>query len=371
MGNATPIIVAGLGFGDEGKGATVDALVAETGAGAVVRFNGGQQAAHNVVAGGLHHTFQSYGSGALAGAETWISRHCTVEPSAALKERVALRAKGVDPGPINVDEDCLVTTPLHISGNRALEQWRDDAGGGRHGSTGRGFGETVRYGLERPDNAPRVRHLFDGTYIGRISALIDWYAEQGIQFGSKTILPVGAQVADAYHVFNPVPNERLLERVAKGGTVFEGAQGFWLDENFGFSPHTTWSTTTPANARAICREAGVEPTTVGVLRTYATRHGQGPFPGEGGIERPDEPDNLDLAFAGAFRVGRWSEDLLRGAIDIAMPDLLSVTHLDRFSGFAMEGGSLRGVGSFGVPVGICAAGRSRSSRWFTEGSLAA
>ena len=30
--------------------------------------------------------------------------------------------------------------------------------------------------------------------------------------------------------------------------IFEGAQGVLLDENFGFHPHTTWSTTTFKNA---------------------------------------------------------------------------------------------------------------------------
>ena len=68
-------IVVGLGWGDEGKGATVDALVAFTKADRVVRFNGGQQAAHNVIANGVHHTFASFGSGSLAGVPTYVSKY--------------------------------------------------------------------------------------------------------------------------------------------------------------------------------------------------------------------------------------------------------------------------------------------------------
>lgn len=72
---ASADIVVGLGWGDEGKGATVDALVASNQQ-RVVRFNGGQQAAHNVIADGIHHTFSSIGSGAFSNVPTFISRFC-------------------------------------------------------------------------------------------------------------------------------------------------------------------------------------------------------------------------------------------------------------------------------------------------------
>jgi adenylosuccinate synthase len=52
------ILVAGLVWGDEGKGSVVDYLVRKHKAGVVVRYNGGAQAAHNVVTPeGLQHTF--------------------------------------------------------------------------------------------------------------------------------------------------------------------------------------------------------------------------------------------------------------------------------------------------------------------------
>ena len=83
-------IVVGLGWGDEGKGATVDALVASRGVGNTLRFNGGHQAAHNVIADGVHHTFSTFGSGALAGAASWIGPRCTIDPLAAVNEQRAL-----------------------------------------------------------------------------------------------------------------------------------------------------------------------------------------------------------------------------------------------------------------------------------------
>jgi hypothetical protein len=58
-------VVVGLGFGDEGKGAVVDALVRERKASLVVRYNGGAQAGHNVVdhdqdGGRRHHCFAQF-----------------------------------------------------------------------------------------------------------------------------------------------------------------------------------------------------------------------------------------------------------------------------------------------------------------------
>jgi len=62
------VIVVDLGYGDAGKGTVVDWLCSQP-AGepvrprTIVRFNGGAQAAHNVVtADGQHHTFAQFGS---------------------------------------------------------------------------------------------------------------------------------------------------------------------------------------------------------------------------------------------------------------------------------------------------------------------
>ncbi|MFZ2242157.1 MAG: adenylosuccinate synthetase, partial [Gordonia amarae] len=66
-----PIIVVGLGYGDESKGATVDYLASTIrDTAAVVRWSGGAQAAHNVCHGPRHHTFRQFGSGTLRGVRT-------------------------------------------------------------------------------------------------------------------------------------------------------------------------------------------------------------------------------------------------------------------------------------------------------------
>ena len=77
------VAVVDLGYGDAGKGTVVDALCAAGPVTAVIRFNGGAQAAHNVVtAGGRHHTFAQFGSGTLQGVPTHLSRFVVVDPLA-------------------------------------------------------------------------------------------------------------------------------------------------------------------------------------------------------------------------------------------------------------------------------------------------
>jgi adenylosuccinate synthase len=82
-----PHIVLGLGAGDEGKGKVTAALTRENKHILVVRFNGGAQAAHNVVNDdGTHHTFHQFGSGTFEGAATLLSRFMLVNPWTLQKE---------------------------------------------------------------------------------------------------------------------------------------------------------------------------------------------------------------------------------------------------------------------------------------------
>src|SRR5689334_12757201 len=83
-----------LGFGDAGKGSIVDFLSREHLAHTVVRYNGGAQAAHRVVAAGTkprEHVFAQFGSGTLAGAATHLSRFMLLDPLAMLAEEQHLQ----------------------------------------------------------------------------------------------------------------------------------------------------------------------------------------------------------------------------------------------------------------------------------------
>ena len=93
------VIVQGLGFGDEGKGATVDFLTRELAADLVVRYCGGSQAGHNVVLpDGRRHVFAQFGAGTLAGAATYLGEQMIVNLPAMHKEaQHLLEMTGEDP----------------------------------------------------------------------------------------------------------------------------------------------------------------------------------------------------------------------------------------------------------------------------------
>jgi adenylosuccinate synthase len=132
-----------------------------------------------------------------------------------------------------------------------------------------------------------------------------------------------------------VPSTYLSRLAQQGSLLFEGAQGVLLDEWRGFHPHTTWSTTTPANARALLATIGyVHPVkTLGVMRAYHTRHGAGPFPTEapGLAKYFRDKNNGTHEWQGAFRVGHLDMVLTRYALKVSRGiDGLVVTHLDQY-----------------------------------------
>src|SRR5579862_4577014 len=90
------VILVGMGFGDEGKGTITDYWTREYGSTLTVRFCGGAQAAHRVVTPeGQAHVFHQFGSGTLAGANTFYSKFCYFNPIALLWEAKALSDLGV------------------------------------------------------------------------------------------------------------------------------------------------------------------------------------------------------------------------------------------------------------------------------------
>ncbi|MFB8274915.1 adenylosuccinate synthetase [Nocardia colli] len=326
------IVVVDLGFGDAGKGATVDWLCsADAGldVSAVVRFNGGAQAAHNVIADGRHHTFAQFGSGTFSGVPTLLSRHVLVEPIALAGEARQLAVLGV-PDPLallHIDGRALLTTPIHIAANRARE---DARGSSRHGSCGRGIGETAWYALEH--DAPTVSDCLRPRALrDKLQALAAHYGAL-IAPSEHRYEPIDVLI-DMYQEFAAavriVGGEQLARFARRGRLVFEGAQGVLLDEWRGFHPHTTWSTVEPRNARAMLAEIGTAGYVLGVTRTYMTRHGAGPLP----TEDPDltylEPHNTTGRYQGDFRLGHLDPVLLRYAIAAAGGiDGLALTHLD-------------------------------------------
>ncbi|MEZ0066488.1 adenylosuccinate synthase [Streptacidiphilus sp. MAP12-20] len=361
-------VVVDLGFGDAGKGATVDRLCRAMGAHTVVRFNGGAQAAHNVVTDdGRHHTFAQFGSGSFVpGTRTHLSRFVLVDPLALAAEARHLAHLGVpDPlGALTVDRRALLTTPYHAAANRLRE---DARGAGGHGSCGMGIGETAAYALAHPQDAPVAGDCATpGRLLARLRLLRDRLAEQlgvGADFGPPVEDCAAAYLAFAERV-ELTDEEYLPGLLRRERVVFEGAQGVLLDEWYGFHPFTTWSTTTFANAVALLAEAEADAVgdalRLGVVRSYTTRHGPGPLVTEDqALDRElPEPHNATGPWQGAFRRGHFDAVAHRYALAAAGgADALAVTHLDApacsaglrlCDSYTLEGGEIRDL-SIGLP----------------------
>ena len=336
-------IVAGCFFGDEGKGLAVDALVREHKADLVIKYTGGPQASHAVVLDdGREHRFAQFGSGTFTGARTWLSKHVLVEPFAMINEADALSQVGVD-DPLefmSVHPDCLIITPWHWMLNQLRETCRGDK---RHGSCGMGIGETRRAKedwdlyltvgmVKNLDHKSLVQVLNEfQTYLGMDAmAIMEEYDFHGA--GNELIQKMKDEnVEDLAHFYKDWSGKiGITTRPVRGAgnVVLEGAQGVLLDENHGFAPYNTWSTTTFANALEVCRDLYLEPVKIGVMRTYLTRHGAGPFPTEHpAVSFADH--NTTGRWQGAFRQGYFDMVMARYAVDVCGGiDEIFLTHCD-------------------------------------------
>ena len=351
------IILAGLGYGDEGKGTWTDFLARTEPVHTVVRYNGGAQAGHNVVLpDGRHHTFAQFGSGTFVrGVNTHLSRFMLLNPLRMLKEDDELRALDVTDAlaRTSIDRRALVTTPFQVAANRLRELSRGDA---RHGSCGMGIGETMSDWLAYGDEMVVAGDLLDPATLRRkLQRVRDLKREQLRDL--LAALPEAAPVVRERRILldldvietcvrayahlaglvRLVDDEYLGTLLDLDGTVvFEGAQGALLDEWRGFHPYTTWSTTTFKNALTLLDEQRYDGDVfkIGLLRAYMTRHGAGPFVAEDSRLRPvfTDPYNVTNDWQHGFRVGPFDAVAARYAVETAgRPDLLAISHLDQFA----------------------------------------
>jgi adenylosuccinate synthase len=350
-------LVLGLGFGDEGKGLTVDFLCAQALAAGrrplVVRFNGGQQAGHTVVlADGRRHVFSGFGAGTLRGVPTYWSAACTFSPAPVLREYAALLALGTQPR-LLVDARCPVTTHYDVLYNRALEAER---GAARHGSCGVGFGATVARHQESPLRLYAQDLRFPAVFTYKLRQIRTYYeakiaAETSFDFhqfdhdGEDQRFAAYAAELAALHQQQLLQLTRAEEIFAPDAPwqsyIFEGAQGILLDMDFGLFPHVTRSRTTSANALDLLKAHATTLLATTeiyyVSRAYHTRHGAGPFPPEAPISLINNAGetNQPNDHQGSFRTGPLSVELLNYALSCdanfsaGLPRHLVLTCLDQ------------------------------------------
>lgn len=344
--------VCGSQNGDEGKGTTIALLAALFGVGTVIRFNGGPQAAHNVVtAEGIHHCFSQLGAGTFSGAGTLLSRFMAVNPVSMLREGAVMQKLGL-PGleyPLNkvtVSRLSPVVTPIHRSVNRLKECLRGDS---RHGSCGVGYGETIESVMALGDQALRCGDLEKADIcFQKLKILMDLKFPEAERLMAADPNNIAAREHFRYlQELNIGDLTEFYGKFASGSDVsisengpisdivaFEGAQGALIHGSKGFLPYTSHSDTSFKNADILAEEWGYpEPVRISVMRAYTTRHGPGPFVTEDrslSDMLSEGEHNTFNDWQGTFRFGWPDLVALRYGMKITgRPDHIALTCMDK------------------------------------------
>lgn len=316
-------IVLGLGFGDEGKGVTTDYLCSKAHHPLVVRFSGGQQAGHTVVANNVRHVFSSFGSGTLRNIPTFWSSYCTVYPLALLAEYQVLQQKNINPI-LYLDQYCPVTTFYDVAYNRAIQSVVK-----KHGTVGLGFGTTIKreefmvpfhmqdlYDESKiKDSLTNIRLYYDLLLQeSENSPACEEYKKQLKILGDDSkYIELCQHVTDVVMVKNEYDVFQLFDDV-----IFEGSQGILLDQDSKFFPHVTPSYTTSRNAHEIIiRNNLSQPDIYYVSRVYHTRHGNGPLSAEHfpvKLKNNEFETNISAGYQGKFRTCLLDLDLVDYAL---------------------------------------------------------
>ncbi|MCK9604652.1 MAG: adenylosuccinate synthase [Candidatus Omnitrophica bacterium] len=277
------IVIVGAQWGDEGKGKMIDILSRKVDY--IVRYQGGNNAGHTVVAGGKEYIFHLIPSGILhKGKICCIGNGVVVDPMVLIKEINDLRKAGIHiDGRFKISSLAHVILPYH----RILDQLRETKRTQRIGTTGRGIGpcyadKIIRCGIRMVDllNPGVFRDKLKDNLKEKNEIFKKVYDHPGFSFDK--IYEEYLDYAKALSGY--ICNVHLLLNDAvdkKKDILFEGAQGTFLDIDFGTYPFVTSSSTTAGGATI---GTGVSPVkidkVIGVAKAYTTRVGEGPFPTE-------------------------------------------------------------------------------------------
>ncbi|MES2344323.1 MAG: adenylosuccinate synthase [Chlamydiota bacterium] len=332
------IVVVGIQWGDEGKGKMID-LLAEH-AEHVVRAQGGNNAGHTIKIGDEEFRFHLIPSGILySHVHCYIGGGTVIDPSVLLKEIEELEERGINlKGRLSISPYAHLVLPYHRELDKLYEQQK---GAASIGTTGRGIGpcyadKALRIGIRVGDLLDRKilekrlktaveiknQELEKIFYLPKIDCAV--LLDEHLNFGKKLFSYV-------------VSFESKLDKLLKDGAdvLFEGAHGSLLDTTFGTYPFVTSSSTLAAG---VCAGAGVGPTrighTLGVVKAYTTRVGNGPLPSKLSLEEEKLfPDSFTAREIGTTtgrkrRMGWFDAMVVRFTARLNGVDSIALTKLD-------------------------------------------
>jgi adenylosuccinate synthase len=332
-------ILVGTQWGDEGKGKATDLLAGRMDF--VVRYQGGNNAGHTVLAAGQLLKLHLIPSGILYSHVTpVIADGVVIDPRVLLEEMDALTERGIDPSRLKISGNAHLIMPYHLELDKVTERY---LGRQALGTTKRGIGpayadKAARIGLrvqdltdpkifrEKLDVVLKEKNLILTRIYNRLPLDGDALAEEYLDYGAR----LSRHITDT--------GALLYEALREGKHVLlEGAQGTLLDLDHGTYPFVTSSNPVAGGALT---GSGLGPKEVdgviGVTKAYVTRVGSGPFPtedtGEAGRRMGEKGKEVGTTTGRPRRCGWFDAALLRYAARINGLTELFITKLDVLSG---------------------------------------
>ena len=354
--------VVGLGWGDEGKGKIVDLLAERFDV--VVRYNGGANAGHTVRAGGRTYTFHALPSGTLRPDRlSVIGPGVALDLPVALEEIAALRTAGIPVGDnLRISDRAHLVLPYHKLEDQLGEALLES--GRRIGTTARGIGPCYADKMNR-STAVRLADLYRPddlrlllrSIVQRKQAVFQALYQYDASLDAENICDQFLACAEQLRPHVCDTGTLLRQAHAAGKRIlYEGANGTLLDVDHGTYPFVTSSS---ASALGVHPGAGVPAgmvnTCLGVLKAYATRVGQGPFPSELHDQVGDRIRTRGQEFGTTTgrprRCGWFDAVAARYAVALNGAASFALMHLDTLTGLERIGICL----AYGDPTGTTTA----------------
>lgn len=274
-------VVVGAQWGDEGKAKITDLLAQN--ADLVIRYQGGCNAGHTVVAHNKTFKFHLIPSGILYEGKTcFIGAGTVILPESFEAEIKGLIEEGIDVSRLKINPLASITMPYHTEVDGYSES---TAGKGKIGTTKKGIGPTytdkmARIGL-------KIEDLYSDEALSEKLDIILPLKNKTLKevYGLKTytkeeITALCKKYAEIFRPYVCFDWQKVLEDAKrdKKAVLFEGAQGVMLDVDYGTYPFVTSSNPIGGGAST---GSGYGPCmideVIGVAKAYVTRVGEGPF----------------------------------------------------------------------------------------------
>jgi adenylosuccinate synthase len=333
-------LVIGTQWGDEGKGKIIDSLSKK--ADFVVRYQGGNNAGHTVT----NHlgTFKLCltPAGILSENITaFITNGVVLDLEVFIKELEMLSLRGIKlQNRLFISPRCHIILPYHKSLDRLYEEAK---GKNKVGTTGRGIGPV--YADKVSYNGIRISDFLDKkVFLKKLeiqlsvkNKVLKGLGGKGFSVSQieKTLSPIRKKLS--LFVKEPYPLLQIAIKENKN-ILIEGAQAMFLDNDWGTYPFVTASTVVSGGLTA---GAGISPKkiekTMGVVKAYATRVGEGPFPTE--LKNLEGKKLQEIGVEVGTNTGRerrcgWLDlEMVRFAAEINGLTALALTKLDVLDNF--------------------------------------